>query len=50
MDFFDEPDRGFSFAWMNYVVQGHIFILATNSQLVPLLKEDICEVMERLPV
>lgn len=50
MDFFHEPDGGFCFARMNYVVQGRIFVLTADSQLVPLLKEDICEVMKRLSI
>lgn len=50
MDFFNEPDGGLSFVWMNYGVQGLVFILTANSQLIPLLEENIGEVMQRLSV
>lgn len=50
MDFFKKPDAGFRFARMNDVVQGLILILTVNSQLVPLLKENICEVMKGLTI
>lgn len=50
MNFFNEPDGGFSFTWMNDGIQGPVFVLTANPQLVPLFYLNIGEIMQRLSI
>lgn len=50
VDFLDEPNGCFSFGRMNNLIQWLVFILGPDPLLVPLLDEDVGEVMQRLLV